>query len=105
MTDLNRSQFIARGAKGGLVLMAGGAALALAACGDDGTSAGTTTAATTTMSGPSGDAAIASLAATAELLAIDFYGKAIASGLFKGDQLAYMTAAGKNEQDHYDALA
>ena len=93
MTDLNRSQFIARGAKGGLALMAGGAVVALAACGDSKTGAGATTAATTGSAG-TGDAAIASLAATAELLAIDFYGMAIASGFFTGDVLAYMTAAG-----------
>jgi rubrerythrin len=51
------------------------------------------------------DVAIAKLAATAELLAVDFYGMGIASGLFKDDVLAYMTASQKNEQDHYDALA
>jgi rubrerythrin len=48
---------------------------------------------------------IAKLAATAELLAIDFYGRAIARGGFTGDVLAYMEAARRNEQDHYDALA
>jgi hypothetical protein len=59
----------------------------------------------TTAAGPVDDVAIASLAATAELLAIDFYGMGIDSGFFTGDQLAYMRAAQKNEQDHYDALA
>jgi hypothetical protein len=49
--------------------------------------------------------AIAPLAATAELLAIAFYGIGIASGLFTKDVLAYMNASKQNEQDHYDALA
>ena len=104
VTPLDRATFLRRGATGGLVLAVGGAALAAAACGDDGDSAASTMG-TATSPAPMGDAAIASLAATAELLAIDFYGRAIASGRFTGDVLAYMTAAKANEQDHYDALA
>jgi rubrerythrin len=102
--DTNRAQFLTRGAKGGLVLAVGGLALAAAACGDNATTAATTAAATTTAQ-PVDDVAIAKLAATAELLAIDFYGRGITSGFFTADVLAYMTAAQKNEQDHYDALA
>jgi rubrerythrin len=105
-TTTSRSQFLSRGAKGGLVLAVGGAVLAVAACGDDDDEgAAATTAGSTTAAEPVDDVAIAKLAATAELLAVDFYGMGIASGLFKDDVLAYMTASQKNEQDHYDALA
>lgn len=114
---VRRSQFLSRGAKGGLALVAGGSILALAACGNDDETAGSSTAsgssapATTTAAGTDtagsggGDVDIAKLAATAELLAIDFYGMGIKSGFFKADVLAYMNAARQNEQDHYDALA
>jgi hypothetical protein len=102
--DTNRAQFLSRGAKGGLVLAVGGMALAAAACGSDTKTTATTTAATTA-SGAVDDVAIAKLAATAELLAIDFYGMSIDSGLFTADHLAYLAAARQNEQDHYDALA
>jgi rubrerythrin len=77
--------------KGGLALVAGGSLLGVAA----GPALGQA----------SGDVAIAKLAATAELLAIDVYGRAIDTGFFKADVLAYMEAARQNEQDHYDALA
>ncbi len=101
----NRAQFLSRGAKGGLVLAVGGVAIAAAACGSDTNTAATTAAATTPTAEPIDDVAIAKLAATAELLAIDFYGQGIDSGFFKADVLAYMVAAKQNEQDHYDALA
>ena len=105
VTTTSRSQFLSRGAKGGLVLAVGGAVLAVAACGDDDEGAAATTAGSTTAAEPVDDVAIAKLAATAELIAVDFYGMGIASGLFEDDVLAYMTASQKNEQDHYDALA
>lgn len=87
----SRAEFLTLGAKGGLALVAGGAVLGAAA-------------------GPAlgqanGDVAIAKLAATAELLAVDVYTRAIGTGFFTGDVLAYMQAARQNEQDHYDALA
>ena len=104
-TTTSRARFLSRGAKGGLVLAVGGGVLAAAACGDDEGGAAATTAAVTTGAEPVDDVAIAKLAATAELLAMDFYGMAIASGLFTDDVLAYMSASQKNEQDHYDALA
>jgi hypothetical protein len=101
--SLSRARFLRRGATAGLVLVVGGTALAAAACGDDdGTAAST---AATAASGPLDDAAIAKLAATAELLAIDFYSRGIDSGFFRADTLAYMRAARRNEQDHYAALA
>lgn len=87
----SRGEFLRLGATGGLALAAGGTILGVAA----GPALGQA----------SGDVAIAKLAATAELLAIDFYGRAIGTGFFTGDVLAYMTAARQNEQDHYDALA
>jgi hypothetical protein len=102
---LDRATFLRRGATGGIVLAVGGVALAAAACGDDDTAASTSAAATTTAPGMVDDVAIAKLAATAELLAINFYGMSIDSGFFKADELAYLSAARQNEQDHYDALA
>jgi rubrerythrin len=90
-TMTSRAGFFSLGAKGGLALVAGGTVLGMAAG--------------PALGAAKGDVAIAKLAATAELLAIDFYGKAIGTGLFTGDVLAYMTAARQNERDHYDALA
>ncbi len=90
-TTLGRAQFLTRGAGGGLALVAGGTLLAA--------TAGTATAQA------KGDVAIATLAATAELLAIDVYTRAIGTRFFSDDVLAYMEAARTNEQDHYDALA
>ncbi len=89
--ETSRGEFLSLGMKGGLALVAGGSLLGVAA----GPALGQA----------SGDVAIAKLAATAELLAIDVYGRAIGTGLFDGDVLAYMEAARQNEQDHYDALA
>jgi len=85
-----RAHFLARGAKGGLALVAGGLVLGVA----DGTALGAVTT----------DADIAKLAATAELLAIDFYEHAIASNKLKGDELSYLVGAKGNEVAHYDAL-
>lgn len=89
--EATRAAFLFRGARGGLALVAGGSLLAVTT----GTAVGAATA----------DTDIAKLAATAELLAIDFYSKAIASKKFKGDELGYMAAALGNEQAHYKALA
>jgi len=86
-----RAAFLARGAKGGLALVGGGALLGLA----EGPA----------LAASSADSDIAKLAATAELLAIDFYKRAIASKKFSGDELGYMQAALGNEQAHYQALA
>jgi hypothetical protein len=91
MTETTRAAFLSRGARGGLALVAGGSLLALA----EGTALGA----------PTADADIARLAATAELLAIDFYTRAIASKRIAGDELAYLAAARQNERDHYAALA
>ena len=90
MSVTTRAQFLTRGAKGGLALVAGGAVFGLA----EGTAFGAVTT----------DADIAKLAATAELLAIDFYSHAIASNKLKGDELAYLAGAKGNEVAHYNAL-
>jgi Ferritin-like domain len=87
----SRAAFLSRGARGGIALVAGGSLLAA--------TTGQAFGATTT------DTDIAKLAATAELLAIDFYGKALKSGKFSGAEQAYMAAALQNEKDHYKALA
>jgi hypothetical protein len=89
--ETTRAAFLTRGAKGGLALVAGGALLGLA----EGNA----------LAAPTADTDIAKLAATAELLAIDFYKKAIASKKFSRDELGYMQAALGNEQAHYQALA
>jgi rubrerythrin len=105
VTSLDRSTFIRRGAQGGLLLAVGGGVLAAAACGDDDGAGGSSATAPATTAEPTGDVAIGTLAATAELLAIDFYSRSISSGFFRADRLAYLAAARQNEQDHYDALA
>lgn len=87
----SRGEFISLGAKGGLALVVGGSILGVAAGPALGQAAG--------------DVDIAKLAATAELLAIDLYSRAIDTGFFKADVLAYMDSARQNEQEHYDALA
>jgi hypothetical protein len=89
--ETTRAAFLSRGAKGGLALVAGGSLLALTEA--------------PALGAAGADSDIAKLAATAELLAIDFYKKAIASRKFSGDELAYMAAALGNEQAHYKALA
>jgi len=90
--DLSRAEFLRAGAKGGIALVVGGAVLA--------TATGSASAATAT-----GDIAIAKLAATAELLAIDFYTQSINSGVFGGRRTRYLEGARSNELDHYNALA
>ena len=90
MEGTTRAQFLSRGTKGGLALVAGGILLGVA----DGPAFAAAT----------NDADIAKLAATAELLAIDFYTHAIDSKQLKGDELSYLAGARANEQAHYAAL-
>jgi hypothetical protein len=90
MMGFSRAEFLSRSGKGGLALVAGGTMLAFA----QGTALGAVTS----------DADIAKLAATAELLAIDFYTHAINSKQLKGDELSYLVGAKANEVAHYDAL-
>ena len=89
--ETTRAAFLSRGAKGGLALVAVGSVLAMTT----GPAFGSA----------SGDADIAKLAATAELLAIDFYTRSIASKKLDGAEAAYLAAALQNEKDHYKALA
>src|SRR5947208_16847351 len=89
-SSITRARFVRGGMKGGLALVAGGTVLAAAA--------GTAGAATA-----SGDVAIAKVAATAELLAVDFYTRSIDSGVFGGRRERYLSGARAQEQDHYDA--
>jgi len=89
--ETTRATFLSRGARGGLALVAGGSLLAAAS----GSAFGAAQA----------DTDIASLAATAELLAIDFYSRAIRSGKLRGAEAVYLAAALQNERDHYRALA
>ncbi len=90
MSGTTRGQFLARGAKGGVALVAGGSVLALA---ED-----------TAFGAATSDTDILKLAATAELLAIDFYTRSIKSKKLKGDELGYLAAAMSNERAHYAAL-
>ena len=85
-----RAQFLARGARGGLALVAGGLVLGTA----EGAALGAV----------GSDADIAKLAATAGLLAIDVYRRAIASPQLSGDELSFMVGARGNEEAHYAAL-
>ena len=89
----DRAQFLRRGAAGGLALVGGSSVLAMVS--------GPALA----QSGAPSDTDIAKLAATAELLAIDFYTHSITSRKFKGDDLKYLHQARKSEQEHYAALA
>ncbi len=90
MSGTTRAQFLAGGAKGGVALVAGGSVLALA----EGTAFGAATS----------DTDILKLAATAELLAIDFYTRSIKANKLKSDELGYLAAAMSNERVHYAAL-
>jgi hypothetical protein len=97
MGEFSRAQFLQHGLKGGVALVAGGALLAVAAP----ARAGEEPAAAL----PEGDLAILRLAASAELLAQDFYSRAIAARKFERDDRAYLAAARANERAHYDSLA
>lgn len=95
MSELTRTQFLRRGVGGGVVLAAGGAVLGLA------TPAGAGVAADPTED----DLATLRLAASAELLAQDFYTGALATKKFTRQERSYLQRALANEKDHYAALA
>ena len=93
--DSTRGQFLRNTGKGVVGLAVGGSVLAMA----EGVAFGQT----------SGDVEIAKIAATAELLAIDLYSRALKarSGgkvIFAGATRTYMINARKNEIAHYNAL-
>jgi rubrerythrin len=85
-----RADFLRNTGKGAVGLVVGGSVLALA----EGVAFGQTDA----------DVEVAKVAATAELLAIDVYTRAINSGIFSGATRRYLVNARKNERDHYAAL-
>jgi hypothetical protein len=93
MTELSRAQLLARGARGGVALVSGGAVLALAA-----------PAAAADPPGE-GDLAVVRLAASAELLAEAFYNGCITAKTFEPDERDYLVDARRNEREHYAALA
>lgn len=85
-----RADFLRTTGKGAVGLVVGGTVLAMA----EGVAFGQTDA----------DVEVAKVAATAELLAIDVYTRAINSGIFNGATRRYLINARKNERDHYAAL-
>lgn len=95
-TGLSRAQLLAGGVKSGVALVAGGSLLAFArpARADTEQPAGP----------PEEDLALIRLAASAELLAREFYSKAIASRQFSREERSYLGAARANETAHYSAL-
>jgi hypothetical protein len=90
---LSRAQLFARGAKGGAAILVTGAATGFFA----GSAAADAI--------PDGDLAYARLLVGAELLASDFYAKAISSKRFSGDASKYLKRAMFNEQEHYQSMA
>ncbi|MGH2923559.1 MAG: ferritin-like domain-containing protein [Solirubrobacterales bacterium] len=105
LTDsVSRRKFIA--------LSGGTASLSvlIAACGDD-DDGDETTATTETTAGDDalaqfgeGDVGIVNYALTLEYLEAAFYAAVVASGLFKGGDLALIESIGQNENDHVAAL-
>jgi len=95
MRPLSRAQVLARGARAGVALtIGGGTALAV----------GAREAAASPP--PDSDLAYVRMLVGAELLAIDFYSQAIASGrVAPGSALANMRHALANEREHYEALS
>jgi hypothetical protein len=90
---LSRTDLLAGGGKGAMLLLAGSALGSLAS---------TTSAA----AAPSdGDLACARLLLAVELLALDFYGKAIGSRRFEGGVLRELRLARADERRHYVANA
>lgn len=89
-----RGDFLRTTGKGAIGLVAGGTVLAMAQGVAFGEAGPTDT-----------DVEIAKVAATAELLAIDVYTRAINAGIFSGGTRRYLINARRNERDHYGALA
>lgn len=102
MDRLDRAGFLALAARGGA-----GIAVAAAGAGALGVVGAGAARAATAASGPLADADLASarLAASAELLAVDFYGKAIDAGVVKGDALKALRRILFNEQEHLAAVS
>jgi hypothetical protein len=90
---LSRAQLFSRGVKGGAAFLVAGSATGFFA----GSAAADVI--------PDGDLAYARLLVGAELLASDFYAKAIGSKQFSGDALKYLKRAMFNEQEHYQSVS
>jgi hypothetical protein len=90
---LDRAQLFSRGVKGSFTLLMAGSAAGLFA----GSAAADTI--------PDDDLAYARMLVGAELLALDFYAKAIASKQLKGDPLKCAKRAFFNEQEHYRSVS
>src|SRR5262249_51290011 len=90
---MSRAEILSRGARAGVALAAGGSALALLT---PGASAATL---------PDNDLAYVRLLVAAELLATDFYTRAISSGQIGGNALGNMKHALANEKQHYLSLS
>jgi ferritin-like protein len=92
VAGLSRADLLARGGKGAALLVAGSAL-------------GFVPEAATADTFPDGDLAYARLFVTVELLALDFYGSAIASKHFDKGRLADLRRARADEKQHYDSAA
>ena len=92
MAGLSRADLLARGGKGAALLVAG-SALGFA---PEAAAADTV---------PDGDLAYARLFVTVELLALDFYGRAIASKRLGKGRLTDLRRARADEKRHYDSAA
>ena len=90
---MSRAEILSRGARAGVVLGIGGSALAV--LGTDASAAPL----------PDNDLAYVRLLVASELLAIDFYTRAIASNRITGKALARMKHALVNEKAHYTSLS
>jgi hypothetical protein len=91
---VSRGQLISRGAKGGAALFLTGS---LAGSLVDSAAAADTV--------PDSDLAYARLLVGAELLALDFYARAIASKRLRGDALGSLKRARLNEREHYNKMS
>ena len=93
-TRVSRGQLFSRGAQGGAaLLLASSLAESLV---------GSAAAADTV---PDSDLAYARLLVGAELLALDFYARAVASKRLRGDALAALKRARLNEREHYNKVS
>jgi hypothetical protein len=92
VAGLSRADLLARGGKGAALLVADSAL-------------GFVREAAAADTVPDGDLAYARLVVTVELLALDFYGSAIASKHFDKGQLTDLRRARADEKQHYDSAA
>jgi hypothetical protein len=89
----SRAELLSKGAKGGAALLVAGSAVTVIA----------PSAAAEPLS--DGDLAFARLLVGSELLAIDFYARAIDAKKFAAREQKYLRAALRNEQEHYQSVA